>query len=185
MPYRRLIGRRRDGKRAFSGPLPGLIQIRELEMSKLAVVLAGCGVYDGAEVNEAVLTLLSLEQQGANYQCFAPDIEQMHVINHLTGEPVPGETRNVLVGRPGSPAAMSRTWRSWMSPSSTGCWCRAVSAPPRTCAICGSRGGYGGAAGLCASPARFTRPAPHWPDLHRPGHGGRHMRPGQPVHHWQ
>ena len=66
-------------------------------MSKLAVVLAGCGVYDGAEVNEAVLTLLSLEQQGASYQCFAPDIEQMHVINHLTGEPVPGETRNVLV----------------------------------------------------------------------------------------
>ena len=66
-------------------------------MSKIAVVLAGCGVYDGAEVNEAVLTLLSLEQQGASYQCFAPDIEQMHVINHLTGEPVPGETRNVLV----------------------------------------------------------------------------------------
>jgi enhancing lycopene biosynthesis protein 2 len=66
-------------------------------MSKVAVVLAGCGVYDGAEINEAVLTLLSLEQQGASYQCFAPDIEQMHVVNHLTGEPVPGETRNVLV----------------------------------------------------------------------------------------
>jgi enhancing lycopene biosynthesis protein 2 len=66
-------------------------------MSKVAVVLAGCGVYDGAEVNEAVLTLLCLEQQGASYQCFAPDIEQMHVINHLSGEPVDGETRNVLV----------------------------------------------------------------------------------------
>ncbi len=66
-------------------------------MSKVAVVLAGCGVYDGAEINEAVLTLLSLEQQGASYQCFAPDIEQMHVINHLTGEPVSGERRNVLV----------------------------------------------------------------------------------------
>lgn len=66
-------------------------------MSKVAVVLAGCGVYDGAEINEAVLTLLSLEQQGASYQCFAPDIEQMHVINHLTGEPVAGESRNVLV----------------------------------------------------------------------------------------
>ena len=66
-------------------------------MSKVAVVLAGCGVYDGAEINEAVLTLLSLEQQGAGYQCFAPDIEQMHVINHLTGEPAAGETRNVLV----------------------------------------------------------------------------------------
>ena len=66
-------------------------------MAKVAVVLAGCGVYDGAEVNEAVLTLLSLEQQGASYQCFAPDVAQLHVINHLTGEPVAGESRNVLV----------------------------------------------------------------------------------------
>lgn len=66
-------------------------------MAKVAVVLAGCGVYDGAEINEAVLTLLSLEQQGASYQCFAPDREQMHVVNHLTGEPVEGESRNVLV----------------------------------------------------------------------------------------
>lgn len=66
-------------------------------MSKVAVILSGCGVYDGAEINEAVLTLLSLEQQGADYQCFAPDVEQLHVINHLTGEPVEGETRNVLV----------------------------------------------------------------------------------------
>lgn len=65
--------------------------------TQVAVVLAGCGVYDGAEINEAVLTLLSLEQQGASYQCFAPDIEQMHVVNHLTGEPVAGESRNVLV----------------------------------------------------------------------------------------
>jgi enhancing lycopene biosynthesis protein 2 len=66
-------------------------------MTKVAVVLAGCGVYDGAEINEAVLTLLCLEQQGASYQCFAPDMEQMHVINHLTGEPAEGESRNVLV----------------------------------------------------------------------------------------
>ena len=66
-------------------------------MSKVAVVLAGCCVYDGSEINEAVLTLLSLEQQGASYQCFAPDIDQMHVVNHLTGEPMAGERRNVLV----------------------------------------------------------------------------------------
>jgi enhancing lycopene biosynthesis protein 2 len=66
-------------------------------MAKVAVVLAGSGVYDGSEINEAVLTLLCLEQQGASYQCFAPDVEQMHVINHLTGEPAEGETRNVLV----------------------------------------------------------------------------------------
>ncbi|AQA17937.1 isoprenoid biosynthesis protein ElbB [Halioglobus japonicus] len=66
-------------------------------MANVAVILAGCGVYDGAEINEAVLTLLSLEQQGASYQCFAPDREQLHVINHLTGEVVEGVTRNVLV----------------------------------------------------------------------------------------
>ena len=65
-------------------------------MTKVAVVLAGCGFMDGAEINEAVLTLLALEQNGAEYQCFAPDIEQMHVVNHLTGEPS-DESRNVLV----------------------------------------------------------------------------------------
>ena len=66
-------------------------------MRKVAVVLSGCGVYDGAEINEAVLTLLCLDQQGAQYQCFAPDIEQRHVVNHLTGEVAEGETRNVKV----------------------------------------------------------------------------------------
>ncbi|MEM8548839.1 MAG: isoprenoid biosynthesis glyoxalase ElbB [Pseudomonadota bacterium] len=66
-------------------------------MSSVAVVLSGCGVYDGAEINEAVLTLLSLEQAGASYQCFAPDVEQMHVVNHLTGEPEHDASRNVLV----------------------------------------------------------------------------------------
>jgi enhancing lycopene biosynthesis protein 2 len=66
-------------------------------MAKVAVVLAGNGVYDGVEINEAVLTLLCLEQAGVEYQCMAPNVEQMHVVNHLTGEPVAGESRNVLV----------------------------------------------------------------------------------------
>jgi enhancing lycopene biosynthesis protein 2 len=66
-------------------------------MAKVAVVLAGNGVYDGAEINEAVLTLLCLEQAGVEYQCMAPNMEQMHVVNHLTGEPAEGESRNVLV----------------------------------------------------------------------------------------
>jgi enhancing lycopene biosynthesis protein 2 len=65
-------------------------------MKKIAVILAGCGVYDGSEINEAVLTLLHIAKNGASYQCFAPDIEQFHTINHLTGEEV-AETRNVLV----------------------------------------------------------------------------------------
>lgn len=72
---------------------------REKRMSKkqFAVVLSGSGVYDGSEIHEAVLTLLAIDRQGAGYQCFAPDIEQHHVINHLTGEEVAGERRNVLV----------------------------------------------------------------------------------------
>ncbi|WP_313297104.1 isoprenoid biosynthesis glyoxalase ElbB [Pseudomonas sp.] len=63
---------------------------------KVAVILSGCGVYDGAEIHESVITLLRLDQRGAQVQCFAPNIAQMHVINHLTGEELP-ESRNVLV----------------------------------------------------------------------------------------
>ncbi|MFY8327898.1 isoprenoid biosynthesis glyoxalase ElbB [Pseudoalteromonas sp. ZZD1] len=65
-------------------------------MKKIAVILAGCGVYDGAEINEAVLTLLHIAKADASYQCFAPDIEQLHTINHLTGEQM-APNRNVLV----------------------------------------------------------------------------------------
>lgn len=64
-------------------------------MSKVAVLLSGSGVFDGAEVNEVVLTLLHIEKQGASYQCFAPNIAQMHTVNHLTGE-TDGTARNVL-----------------------------------------------------------------------------------------
>ncbi|MFK0085945.1 isoprenoid biosynthesis glyoxalase ElbB [Pseudomonas sp. NPDC090755] len=63
---------------------------------KVAVILSGCGVFDGAEIHESVITLLRLDQRGAQVQCFAPNIAQMHVINHLTGEEMP-ESRNVLV----------------------------------------------------------------------------------------
>ncbi|GHF00830.1 isoprenoid biosynthesis glyoxalase ElbB [Thalassotalea profundi] len=66
-------------------------------MKNVAVILSGCGVYDGSEIHEAVLTLLALDQQGAKYRCFAPNINQYHVINHLTGEVSENETRNVLV----------------------------------------------------------------------------------------
>ena len=67
-------------------------------MSKrVGVILSGCGVYDGAEIHEAVITLLALDRAGAEVVMMAPDCDQMHVVNHLTGEPVEGETRNVLV----------------------------------------------------------------------------------------
>jgi len=63
---------------------------------KFAVVLSGSGVYDGAEIHEATLTMYAINKLGSSYQCFAPDINQHHVINHLTGQET-GETRNVLV----------------------------------------------------------------------------------------
>jgi len=65
-------------------------------MKKFAVVLAGCGVYDGAEIHEATLSMYQIKKQGADYEIFAPDTEQHHVINHLTGDEMK-EKRNVLV----------------------------------------------------------------------------------------
>ena len=64
---------------------------------KIGVVLAGCGVYDGAEIHESVITLLAIDRAGAEAVCMAPDVNQLHVINHLTGEEMKNETRNVLV----------------------------------------------------------------------------------------
>ena len=65
-------------------------------MKKIAVILSGSGVFDGTEIHEAVLAMHAIEQQGASWHCFAPNIDQHHVINHLTGKETP-ETRNVLV----------------------------------------------------------------------------------------
>lgn len=65
-------------------------------MKKVAVILSGCGVYDGSEINEVVLSLLALEQNSIAYTCFAPNINQHHVINHITGEEM-ADSRNVLI----------------------------------------------------------------------------------------
>lgn len=65
-------------------------------MANIAVILSGCGVFDGSEINETVLTLLSLEKNDASYQCYAPDMEQHHVIDHISGVEQ-SSPRNVLV----------------------------------------------------------------------------------------
>jgi enhancing lycopene biosynthesis protein 2 len=65
-------------------------------MAKVGVILSGCGFKDGAEIHESVLTLLALDRAGAEVRCFAPDVAQRKVVNHLTGEEML-ETRNVLV----------------------------------------------------------------------------------------
>lgn len=63
---------------------------------RVGVLLSGCGVFDGSEIHEAVLTLLFLNRAGAQALCMAPDIDQLHVINHLTQEALE-EKRNVLM----------------------------------------------------------------------------------------
>lgn len=63
---------------------------------QVALILSGCGVFDGSEIYETTLTLLRLDQLGIAYECFAPDVAQHHVINHGTGDEME-ETRNVLV----------------------------------------------------------------------------------------
>lgn len=64
---------------------------------KVGVILSGCGVYDGAEIHESVVTMLALDRAGAEMVICAPDVEQMHVVNHHTGEVADGESRNVRV----------------------------------------------------------------------------------------
>lgn len=66
-------------------------------MKRVAVILSGSGVFDGTEIHEAVISLLAIREHGATYECFAPDMTQLHVINHLSGEVMEEESRNVLV----------------------------------------------------------------------------------------
>lgn len=63
-------------------------------MKKVVVILSGCGVMDGAEIHESVLTMLALDKAGAEIIYAAPDVPQHHVVNHQTGQPA-NETRNV------------------------------------------------------------------------------------------
>jgi enhancing lycopene biosynthesis protein 2 len=66
-------------------------------MAKVAVVLSGCGVYDGAEIHESVITLLALDRAGAKTIITAPFMEQSHVVNHFTGDVAGSEKRRVEV----------------------------------------------------------------------------------------
>jgi enhancing lycopene biosynthesis protein 2 len=64
---------------------------------KVGVILSGCGVYDGAEIHESVITILALDRAGAEIVFCAPDVDQLHVVNHHTGDVAQGEKRNVRV----------------------------------------------------------------------------------------
>lgn len=64
---------------------------------KVGVVLSGCGLMDGSEIHESVLTLLALDLAGAEAVCLAPDIEQRDIINHVNQAEIKGEKRNCMV----------------------------------------------------------------------------------------
>jgi len=66
-------------------------------MSRVAVILSGCGVFDGSEIHEATATLLALDRAGADVTIAAPSGPQMHVIDHQAGTPVEGESRDIMV----------------------------------------------------------------------------------------
>lgn len=67
-----------------------------MRKKNFAVILSGCGHQDGAEIHEATLTLWAIHKHGADFQCYAPDIKQHHVLNHITGQEM-NEKRNVLI----------------------------------------------------------------------------------------
>ncbi|WP_319586838.1 isoprenoid biosynthesis glyoxalase ElbB [uncultured Desulfobulbus sp.] len=67
-----------------------------MRKKNFAVILSGCGHQDGAEIHEATLTLWAIHKNGAEFQCYAPDIKQHHVLNHMTGQEM-NEKRNVLI----------------------------------------------------------------------------------------
>ncbi|RWX47510.1 Enhancing lycopene biosynthesis protein 2 [Candidatus Electrothrix marina] len=67
-----------------------------MSKKQIAVILSGCGHQDGAEIHEATFTLWAIHKNGADYRCFAPNIMQHHVLNHITGQEM-DEQRNVLI----------------------------------------------------------------------------------------
>ena len=67
-----------------------------MSKKQIAVILSGCGHQDGAEIHEATFTLWAIHKHGADYRCFAPNIMQHHVLNHITGQEM-DEQRNVLI----------------------------------------------------------------------------------------
>lgn len=60
------------------------------------ILLSGSGVYDGAEIQEAVLSMLAVSELGDTYTCIGVNADQFHVINHVTGEPM-NESRNMFI----------------------------------------------------------------------------------------
>lgn len=65
-------------------------------MATVGVILSGCGIFDGSEIHESVLTLLALDKAGASARLFAPSGPQKHVVDHVRNKVVKGEERDIL-----------------------------------------------------------------------------------------
>jgi enhancing lycopene biosynthesis protein 2 len=101
-------------------------------MKKIAVVLSGCGVYDGSEIHEAVFTMLAIDQCGAEAICLAPDMELAEV-DHIAGKDMAPDAMSCLNQR-ASPAAISVTSKMPRRRSLMPGYSPAASGQPRTCA---------------------------------------------------
>jgi enhancing lycopene biosynthesis protein 2 len=102
---------------------------------RVGVLLSGCGFLDGAEIHEATCTLLSLDRRKARLVAMAPDVAQLHVVDHVAKAPAAGAARNVL-------QESARIVRGQISPLS------AVSVADLDALIL--PGGYGVAKNLCS-----------------------------------
>ena len=102
---------------------------------RVGVLLSGCGFLDGAEIQEACCTLLSLDRRKARLVALAPDEPQLHVVDHLAKAPVAGAGRRVL-------QESARLVRGQISPLS------AISAADLDALIL--PGGFGVAKNLCS-----------------------------------
>lgn len=63
---------------------------------EVAVVLSGCGVFDGSEIHEASAVCVALTRLGKVPVFFAPDKNHYHEVNHVDGESG-DSSRNVRV----------------------------------------------------------------------------------------
>lgn len=71
--------------------------MKEKSIKKCALILAGCGAKDGAEITESVSLMIAFDQAHFHVQAFAPNRSFHHVIDHAADQIVESENRNMLV----------------------------------------------------------------------------------------
>lgn len=62
---------------------------------KVAIILAGCGTFDGSEPQESVCSILAIEEAGFTWRAFALDEDQQRVISH-SNQSIINTKRNMM-----------------------------------------------------------------------------------------